>query len=399
MTGNMRMFSSIDNDDFTGYDNITFGDNSKGRVKGLGKIAISNDLSISNVLLVESLNFNLLSIAQLCDLGFICTFSIDDVVITSVDGSNLVFKVKPLTTCLFSKSSMGWLWHRRLAHVGMTQLNRLLKHDLVRGLKEVKFEKDKLCSACQAGKQVANTHPRKSQMSTCRPLELLHMDIFGPTTYESIGGNSYCLVIVDDFSRFSWVFFLHDKSSVFDTSKSFAILAQNQFENDIKKVRSDNGLEFKNARVDEYCDDKGIKHEFSSKYTPEQNGLVERKNRTLIEMARSMLLEYDISHSFWAEAINTACYASSRLYCHRLLKKTPYELLIGRKLNISYFRVFGCKCNILKKGSRLSKFEKKCDEAFLLGYSSNSKAYRVYNKTHEIVEEVYDVEFDETNGS
>jgi transposase InsO family protein len=209
---------------------------------------------------------------------------------------------------------------------------------------------------------VANTHPNKSQMSTHRPLELLHMDLFGPTSFVSIGGNSYCLVIVNDYSRFT-------KSNVFETFKSFDILAQNQFDFDINKVRSDNGLEFKNARINEYCDDKDIKHEFSSKYTPEQNGIVEKKNMTLIDMARSMLAEYNVSDSYWAEAINTACHASNRLYCHKLLKKTPYELLIGRKPNISYFRVFGCKCYILRKGSQLSKFEKKCDEGFLLGYS------------------------------
>jgi transposase InsO family protein len=117
-------------------------------------------------------------------------------------------------------------------------------------------------------------------------------------------------------------------------------LAQNQFDFDIKKVRSDNGSEFKNARIDEYCHDKGIKHEFSSKYTPKQNEIVERKNRTLIDMARSMLAEYNVSDSYCAEAINTACHASNRLYCHsKLLKNTPYELLIGRKPNISYL---GC---------------------------------------------------------
>jgi transposase InsO family protein len=206
------------------------------------------------------------------------------------------------------------------------------------------------------------------------------MDLFGPTSFVSIGGNSYCLVIVDDYSRFTWVYFLRDKSNVFETFKSFAILAQNQFDFDIKKVRSDNGSEFKNARIDEYCDDKGIKHEFSSKYTPKQNGIVERKNRTLIDMARSMLAEYNVSDSYWAEAINIACHSSNRLYCHKLLKKTPYELLVGRKPNISCFRVFGCKCYILRKGSRLSKFEKKCDEGFLLGYSSNSKAYRNFQQ-------------------
>jgi hypothetical protein len=116
-------------------------------------------------------------------------------------------------------------------------------------------------------------------------------------------------------------------------------------------------------------------------------------------MARSMLDEYKVSDSFWAEAINTACHASNRLYCHRFFNKTPYQLINGRKPNISYFRVFGCKCYILRKGSRLSKFQSKCDEGFLIGYSSNSKAYRVYNKSKGFVGEAYDVQFDETLGS
>jgi transposase InsO family protein len=142
--------------------------------------------------------------------------------------------------------------------------------------------------------------------------------------------------------------------------------SENEFELKLKKVRSDNGSEFKNTSVEEFCDEKGIKHEFSTTYTPEQNGVVERKNRTLIEMARSMLDEYKVLDSFWAEAINTACHASNRLYCHRFFNKTPYELLNGRKPNISYFQVFGCKCYILRKGSRLSKFQSKCDEGFFL---------------------------------
>jgi hypothetical protein len=233
------------------YDSTTFGDNRKRKVKGLGKIAISNDHSISNVFLVEYLNFNLLSVAQLCDLGFSCNFIFGGVLISSVDGNNLMFKgfryenlylvyfssnEAKLTICIFSKTSLGWLWHRRLGHVSMKQLNQLTKHDLVRGLKDVKFKKNKLCSSCQAGKQVTNTHPNKSQMLTHSPLELLHMDLFGPTSFVSIGGNSYCIVIVNDYYRFTWVYFLHDKSNVFQTFKSFAVLAQNQFEFDIKKV-------------------------------------------------------------------------------------------------------------------------------------------------------------------
>jgi hypothetical protein len=116
-------------------------------------------------------------------------------------------------------------------------------------------------------------------------------------------------------------------------------------------------------------------------------------------MARSMLSEYNVSHSFWAEAINTACFYSNRLYCHAFQEKTPYEILNGRSPNIAYFHVFGCKCYILKKGTRLSKFEKKCDEGFLLDYSTTSKAYRVWNLASGTLEEVHDVEFDETKGS
>ena len=173
MTSDARMSNSINTNGNDGYDSITFDDNGKGKVKGLGKIVISNDMSISNVLLVESLNFNLLSVAQLCDLRFKCIFWVDDVEIISVDDSNLIFKgfryknlylvdfnasEAQLSTCLFTKSSMGWLWHKRLGHIGMKQLNRLVKHSLGRGLKDVVFEKDKLCSSCQAGKQVGNTH-------------------------------------------------------------------------------------------------------------------------------------------------------------------------------------------------------------------------------------------------
>ena len=116
-------------------------------------------------------------------------------------------------------------------------------------------------------------------------------------------------------------------------------------------------------------------------------------------MARSMLNEYNVSQSFWAKAINMAFFCSNRLYCHPLIEKTPYELLNGRKSNIAYFRVFGCKCYILKKGTRLGKFDKKCDEGFLHGYSTTCKPYRVWNLESGTLEEVHDVEFDETKGS
>jgi hypothetical protein len=166
-----------------------------------------------------------------------------------------------------------------------------------------------------------------------------------------------------------------------------------------KKIRRDNGTEFKNSQIEGFLEDEGIKHEFSSPYTPQQNGVVERKNRTLLDMTMTMLDEYKTPDRFWAETINTACYSVNRLYLHRILKKTSYELLTSKKPNVSYFRVFGSKCFILVKRGRKSKFAPKAVEGFLLGYDSNIRAYRVFNKSTRLVEVSCDIVFDETKGS
>jgi transposase InsO family protein len=153
-------------------------------------------------------------------------------------------------------------------------------------------------------------------MTNKRLLELLHMDLFGPIAYISIGGSKYCLVIVNDYSRFTWVFFLQEKLQTQETLKKFLRRAQNEFRLRIRKFRSDNGTEFKNSQIEGFFDEEGIKHEFSSPYTPQQTRVVERKNRTLLDMARTMLDEYKTPDQFWAEAINIACYSISRLYLH-----------------------------------------------------------------------------------
>jgi hypothetical protein len=256
-----------------------------------------------------------------------------------------------------------------------------------------------VCSACQVGKQVGAHHPHKNIMTTDMPLELLHIDLFGPIAYISIDESKYCLVIMDDYSRFTWVFFLKEKSQTQETLNGFLRRAQNEFGLRIKKIRSDNRTEFKNSQIKGFLEDEGIKHEFSSPYTSQQNGVVERKNRTLLDMARTMLDEYKTPDQFWAEAINTVCYSINRLYLHRILKKTSYELLTSKNPNVSYFRVFGSKCFILVKRGRKSKFAPKVVEGFLLGYDSNTRAYRVFNKSTGFVELSCDIVFDETNGS
>jgi hypothetical protein len=232
-------------------------------------------------------------------------------------------------------------------------------------------------------------------MTTDRPLEPLHMDLFGPIAYISICGSKYCLVIVDDYSRFTWVFFLEEKSQTQETFKRFL----NEFGLRIKNIRSNNGTEFKNFQIEGFLEKEGIKHEFSSPYTPQQNVLVERKNITLLDIARTMLDEYKTPDWFWVEAINTACYSINRLYLHRILKKTSYELITCKKPNVSYFRLFGSKFFILIKRGRNSQFAPKAVEGFLLGYDSNTRAYRVFNKSTRLVEVSCDNVFDETNGS
>jgi hypothetical protein len=303
MTGEKRTFSSYEENEDP-QRTITFGDGNQGLVKGLGKIAISPDHSISNVFLVDSLDYNLLYVSQLCKMGYNCLFTDIGVTVFRRSDDSIAFKGvldgqlylvdfndnnAELDTCLIAKTNMGWLWHRRLAHVGMKNLHKLLKGEHILGLTNVHFEKDRICSACQAGKQVGVHHPHKNIMTTDRSLELLHMDLFGPIAYISIDGSKYRLVIVDDYSRFTWIFFLKEKSPTQVTLKRFLRRAQNEFGLRIKNIRSNNRMEFKNSQIEGFLEEEGIKHEFSSPYTPQQNGVVERKNRTLLDMAMTIL--------------------------------------------------------------------------------------------------------------
>src|SRR3954463_1143964 len=159
-------------------------------------------------------------------------------------------------------------------------------------------------------------HPAKTIMTTTRPLELLHMDFFGPPKYSSFGRNCYGLVIADDFSRYTWVHFLTFNSETQVVFKRFAKRIMNNYSLKIKHIRSDNGTEFKNNGVHEFLDEMGITHEFSAPYIPPKNGVVERKNKTLIEMARTMLAEYNTPLMWLAKAINTACHIVNRVYLH-----------------------------------------------------------------------------------
>ncbi|KAM0887545.1 hypothetical protein ACQ4PT_028956 [Festuca glaucescens] len=195
--------------------------------------------------------------------------------------------------------------------------------------------------ACVEGKMHDSPHPSKTIISSKRILELLHVDLFGPTTHASLGVKKHCLVIVDDHSRYTSVYFIKTKDETQQIFIDFPTEVQRQHNVPILAIRSDNGSEFKNYTLNDFLSDEGIRHQYSAAYTPQQNGVAERKNRTLMDMARSMMAEYKSRYNFWAEAMSTACHSSNRLYLRKGLNKTPYEILTGNKPNISYFKVFG----------------------------------------------------------
>ncbi|GJW91440.1 putative ribonuclease H-like domain-containing protein [Tanacetum coccineum] len=196
-------------------------------------------------------------------------------------------------TCLFTKATIDEsnLWHRRLGHINFKTMNKLVRGNLVRGLPSKIFENDHSCVACQKGKQHKASCKTKLVSFISHPLQMLHMDLFGPTFVRSINHKIYCLVVTNDYSRFSWVFFLATKDETSGILKTFITGIENQINHKVKIIRCDNGTEFKNNDMNQFCGIKGIKREFSVARTPQQNGVAKRKNRILIEAARTMLAD------------------------------------------------------------------------------------------------------------
>ncbi|GJU39323.1 putative ribonuclease H-like domain-containing protein [Tanacetum coccineum] len=203
----------------------------------------------------------------------------------------------------------------------------------------------------------------------------------------------YCLVVTDDFSRFSWVFFLATKDETSGIFKVFITGIENQINHRVKIIRCDNGIEFKNKEMNQFCEMKGIKREFSVARTLQQNRVAERKNKTLIEAVRTMLADSKLPTTFWTEAVNTACYVQNRVLVIKPRNKTPYELFHGRTPSLSFLRTFGYPVTILNTLDHLGKFDGKTDGGFFVGYSVNSKVLRVFNNRTRIVEETLHITF------
>ncbi|GJV19975.1 retrovirus-related pol polyprotein from transposon TNT 1-94 [Tanacetum coccineum] len=332
-----------------------------------------------NVIFGSNLHGNIIGKGQICDNKCRVTFSEHDSEITK-DGNVIgrgirkkglyVMKLgnKPKDNiCLATIDENYTLWHRRLGHANMHLIQSLASKELVRNLPKLKFDQH-FCDACKLGKQSHASHKAKNIVSTTRCLELLHMDLFGPSAVRSYGGNRYTLVIVDDYSRYTWTRFLKDKIEAFDQFEIFSRKIQNQLGFSIVSIRTNHGKEFDNeVQFGEFCNAKGITHNFSVPRTPQSNGVVERKNRTLKEMSRTMLNEQSLPQKFWCNSVDTSTYILNRILIKAILGKTPYELLRGRKPTLDYFRVFGSKCFILNTKDYLAKFDPKSYECVFSG--------------------------------
>ncbi|GKD02517.1 putative ribonuclease H-like domain-containing protein, partial [Tanacetum coccineum] len=339
-----------------------------GRITGKGTIKIVT-LDFDDVHFCKELKYNLFSVSQICDKRNNVLFTDTECLVLSSDFKLLderqvllrvprkdnIYSVDLKSvvptgglTCLFAKATIDEsnLWQRRLEHINFKNINKLVKK----------------------GKQHKASYKTKHVNSIRKPLHMLHMDLFGPTNVKSLMKKSYCLVVTDDFSRFSWIFFLATKDETSRILKTFITGIENQLDHKVKVIRCDNGTEFKNSVMNQFCDIKGIKREFSVARTPPQNRVTERKNRTLIEAARTMVLIIK-PHN-----------------------KTPYELIRGRPLLLDFMKPFGCRVTILNTRDHLGKFDGKADEGFFR-YSVTSKAMRVFNKRTRIVEETLNIRF------
>ncbi|XP_071721692.1 uncharacterized protein [Rutidosis leptorrhynchoides] len=406
MTGEEDLLKNIV---FKNRGTVTYGDGSSNSIIGEGNLPVSSKAKIKNVLLVEGLKHNLISIAQICDEDCEVSFKkhgcrvINDqgtVVMTGTRQSDNTYTLNEDMKCLKTGIDNLQSWHKKLGHVSYRKLADLSKTGSVKGLPVLAHNPDITCGDCQLGKQTREKHTKVSFVTTERPLQLLHIDLMGPMQTTSLGGKTYAFVCVDDFSRFTWVDFLKEKSDAPNAIIKLCTKLNNDRRNTtgtITRIRSDHGKEFENAVITAFCEHSGIAHEFSAPITPQQNGVVERKNRSITEMARTMIHAKKLSYKLWGEAMSTACYIINRVHLRPHLNKTPYEIWKQKKPSVKYFHEFGSLCYVLKDRDPRRKLDSKSERGVFVGYSHsvNSRAYRIFIERTNTITESINVVFDD----
>nr|GEU67769.1 ribonuclease H-like domain-containing protein [Tanacetum cinerariifolium] len=283
--------------------------------------------------------------------------------------------MKSSPICLLSKAfkNKSWLWHRHLNHFNFGTINDLARKDLVRGLPRLKFKKDHLCSACKLGKSKKHTHKPKAENTNLEVLHTLHMNLCGPMRVQTINGKKYILVIVDDYSRFTWAKFLRSKDETPEFVIKFLKQIQVGLNKTVRYIRTNNGTEFVNQILTEYYENVSIFHQKSVSRTPQYNDVVKRRNHALVEAARTTLIFSKASMFLWAEAVASACYTKNQSLIHTRHNKIPYELVHAKKPNITFIHVFGALCYPTNDSDDLRKLQPTTDIRIFVGYPPSRK--------------------------
>ncbi|GJS05580.1 retrovirus-related pol polyprotein from transposon TNT 1-94 [Tanacetum coccineum] len=389
---------------------IKFGNDHVAKILGYGDYQIGN-VTMSRVYYVEGLRHTLFLVGQFCDSNLEVAFRQHTCFIHNLEGVDLLTgsrgnnlytlslgdMMASSPICLLSKAlkTKSWLWHRRLSHLKFGAINHLARHSLVRGLPKLKFEKEHLCSACIMGKSKKKPHKPKSEDTNQEKLYLLHMDLCGTMRVASTNGKKYILIIVDDYSRFTWVKFLRSKDEAPYFIIKFLKIIQVRLKVTIRQIRTNNGTKFVNQTLRECYEKVDISHETSVARSPQQNGVVEIRNRTLIEVTRTMLIYAKAPLFLWAEAVATACYTQNHSIIRLRHGLTPYELLHDNSPNLSFFHVFGELCYPTNDSENLGKLQPKANIGIFIGYAPTKKAFRIYNqRTRRIIKTIH-VDFNE----
>ncbi|GLT45830.1 hypothetical protein SLA2020_196340 [Shorea laevis] len=406
MANNEAIFSELDK---SVRIKVKLGNGSIVQSEGKGNVAVQTKKGtkyIHDVLFIPSLSQNLLSVAQMLRKGYSVSFVNNACYIYDSCGVELArikmvensFSITWNSPCLHavyvSKSDETSLWHKRYGHFNLRSLKFLQTNELVRDLPEIHVNDD-VCSSCQFGKLHRQVFPINSAWRASQKLELVHTDVCGPMKTTSLGQNLYFILFIDDYTRMTWVYFMSSKAQVFFVFKKFKALVENQSGCKIKILRSDNGKEYTSKEFDSFCEDAGIAHQLTVPYTPQQNGVSERKNRTIMEMARCMLHEKKLPKNFWAEAVYTAVYLLNGLPTKAMQRKTPIEASHGVKPSTHHLKIFGSICYTHVPDAKRTKLDVKAETGILVGYSTKSKGYGVYNLQSEKISVHRDVQVNE----
>lgn len=359
-------------------------------VKKCGDLTIQNDdveINVKGALFVPELAVNLLSVHKICENGNTVFFNKDGCTIKNASGdrvayckqSNGVYPLKAAEKCLVAKNKVdGVTWHRRLGHVSYGTMKKMKKNMPEMDFVENSELQIKNCEVCARAK--SKRLPFKpSETRSTEILQLLHTDLMGPMETPSIGHAKYLLTVIDDYSRYVFVFFLKKKSEVMENLKDFKVFIENQTNQKIKAIRSDGGGEYTSKEMQNFCAKYGIQHQMTTAYTPEQNGVAERWNRTLTEKAKCLLFDADLPKCFWAEAMNMAAFLKNRTISASLNDQYPYELFHNKKTEISDLRIFGTTVMVHKPKQLRRKLDPASSKMVFVGYDSDRKGYRCIN--------------------